>query len=118
MLTIKEKEYHRSRVAFAICDDSVLYLFNSDLGHKEWLVDGGILTEVEFDTTVRGFVKDNEFYFYVGDFKTDLKVEKEAKKYIKDICSALFLEIPKHVYCGMNKGKVGELWTPTKKVML
>lgn len=115
MCNAKEK-FHLERTAFAIVNKDILFMSNSKMGHKEWLVDGCILTESEFNSVTRGIIKDNKIYFYTGDFKTTQQVEEDALKYTKHICKCFEMPIPSTVYCGMKKGEIGTLWEPLKAI--
>jgi hypothetical protein len=118
MLTREEKTFHTKRIAFVIIDNMIHYLTKSELGHKEWLVDSGWMTQEQFDTLVRGYIQDNKFYFYKGDFITDMDVEFTAGRYLSQICSYLDIPIPDTVFCGVEKGKVGQPWKPIKTLRI
>lgn len=112
----EEMEFHKERIAFAIINKELLFLENSTMSHEQWLVETGIITNLEFDEITRGFVKDNEVYFYKGDFETSEKVEKDSLIYLNSVCVYCKIPIPNVVYCGMNKGAVGTLWTPIVEI--
>lgn len=114
----EEKLFHLNRVAFAIVNGEVLLLKNSELSHEEWLVNSGIVSKQEFESLTRGLVKNNNIYFYSGDFETSKTVEADATMYAEKICNMLNMDKPATVFCGMNKGKIGELWTPKKSIKL
>lgn len=116
MLTEDEKRFHKSRIAFAIINKDIYYLYDSELGHKEWLVESNMISLEQFKEIIRGFVKGQEIYFYRGDFITDKNLEKEAKEYVLKICYDLNIEVPDSICCGMTKGNIGEEWKPQKVI--
>ena len=67
--------------------------------------------ETVFNELVRGYVDDTGIYFYSGDFETNEYVEKTAKSWYSSI------DTNKPVYCGVNKGIVGERWIPIKRIV-
>ena len=110
----KEQQFHKERIAFLIINDSVLFLENSGMSHKEWFESLKIDT-VDFEQVVRGYVKDNNIVFYKGDFIYDDEVIKKAYEFYKHIMEKTHLHNA-DVYCGVQKGKVGEVWKFIKKL--
>lgn len=104
-----EKEFHTVRKAFAYYDGKLNWC-PSGLSHYEWLVDGGILQEAQFDDIVRGYTYNGAIYFYSGDFETNEYVEDIAKM----LCNSIDMTSP--VYCGLVKGKIGDQWEPIKRI--
>lgn len=127
MLTmdIKEKEalLHKSRIAFALVNDQMRYLTNSEMSHKEWLQLEFNISDEDFENIIRGTIKDNKIYFYIGsDFKTIEELESKAATLTKTICEEQNLQLPTEVYCGMIIGEIGQVWStihtikvPTRK---
>ncbi|MFL8710906.1 hypothetical protein Q3304_09070 [Clostridioides sp. GD02377] len=109
-----EKELHKSRIAFAILKDKIIYLANSEMSHKEWLITSKLIEEKEFNEIIRGYIKHNNIYFYKGDFLTDKSVENSALEYCFKIHKENNLKFPAKIYCGMQKGKIGIEWKPKK----
>ena len=115
MCNLKER-FNKERVAFAIIENNILFMSNSEMDDKEWLVKGNIVTESKFNSITRGLIKDNKIYFYTGDFKTNEQVENDALENIKHLCRALDILVPNIIYCGMKKGEIGTLWEPLKTI--
>lgn len=105
-----EQEFHNQRKAFAIFDDKLNWCPHG-LSHYQWLVEGRLFCETVFNELVRGYTDDTGIYFYSGDFETNEYVEKTAKSWYSSI------DTNKPVYCGVNKGIVGERWTPIKRIV-
>lgn len=118
MLTDVEKNFHKQRIAFVILDGKVYYLPNNEKSHEEWLVESQIVSRDKFNQVTRGFVKDGNIYFYKGDFETSLEVEDDAIAYTPTISDVLGILVPSVVYCGMNKGKIGEVWKPINEIRI
>lgn len=106
-----EKEFHSQRKAFAIVDMKLQWCEEA-LSHHEWLVKGGIISEEEFNDTIRGYVDKTGIYFYIGDFETSTMVEIIARAWMNHID----VNPSKPVYCGLIKGEVGERWKPIKRI--
>lgn len=111
-MNISVKKFHRERIAFAIINDKIYFLKNSEMSHKEWLVDSGILSEVFFRKIIRGYVLNNEIYFYKNDFDFNLEDKNESLKYLSEICRYCFLVGEIKLNFGVQKGKIGEQWKP------
>ncbi|HFL3696523.1 TPA: hypothetical protein ACG3QY_001633 [Clostridioides difficile] len=109
-----EKEFHKSRIAFAILQNKIIYLVNSEMSHKEWLITSKFIEEKEFNEIIRGYIKHNNIYFYKGDFLTDKSVESSASEYCFKIHKENNLKLPSKIYIGMQKGKIGDEWKPKK----
>lgn len=105
-----EKEFHKSRVAFIIYKGEIQYLAHSTFSHEEWCRSLGI-TDQEFSSLVRGYVRDNRIVYYQGDFAWNEEVLQTALSTYSQIASALCLE-DYSVYCGVKKGNVGSIWEP------
>ena len=108
-ILMTEQEFHNQRKAFAIFDDKLNWC-PLGLSHHEWLVDGGLFQEAVFNDIVRGYVVETGIYFYQGDFQTNQYVEDIAKSWYRTI------DTTKPVYCGVQKGEIGERWKPIKQI--
>lgn len=111
---MSEKEFHKSRIAFAILSNKIIYLVNSEMSHKEWLISSKFIEGNEFDEIVRGYIKYNNIYFYKGDFLTDKSLETTALEYCFKIHKENNLKLPSKIYCGLQKGQIGDEWKPQK----
>lgn len=107
-----EAQFHNSRRIFAIFDGKLNWCPDSGLSHHEWLVDRSIVCDMVFQDLVRGYEDDEGIYFYTGDFETSEYVEDVAKSWMNSISET------KPVYCGLEKGKVGDKWKPIKAIRL
>lgn len=114
MSKITEQEFHKSRVAFMIVENKIIYLENSTMSHIEWYLSLGYKKE-EFDNVVRGYYRNGEIVFYKADFIYDDEVIEKAKKVNNDI-KKYVNDKNANVYVGVKKGKVGELWEPELRI--
>lgn len=109
-----EKVFHKNRIAFLIKDDGIKYLKDSTFSHLEWCRKLGI-SESEYENIVRGYVYMGDIVYYYGDFKYDERVIDTALATYEEI--AKYAELKDYsVYCGVAKGKIGELWKPILKI--
>lgn len=114
------REFHMSRIMFAIKDD-MLYVHTdkTEMSHFEWFISlGWINAENEKDiinSVLRGYVDASGVYFYRGsDFNA---TEEDAKLFIRFL---IFLDdkvgidsnLP--VYAGVIKSNIGEKFKPKR----
>lgn len=114
MNKITEQEFHKSRIAFMLIENKIIYLENSSMSHFEWYISLGYKKE-QFKNIIRGYYKDGKIVFYKDDFTYDndvieiaKKINEEIKKYVNDRNA--------EVYVGVKKGKIGEIWEPELKI--
>lgn len=107
---MNEEEFHKSRVAFLFYRGDILYLTHSTYSHAMWCRSLGISDE-EFPSLVRGYVRENSIVYYQGDFSWNEHVVQVALSTYEKIASTLQLE-DYRVYCGVKKGEVGTIWEP------
>lgn len=105
------KNFHKSRVAFLIYNNKIMFLENSELSHFEWAKSIGI-SKMEFNELTRGYCYKANIIFYKGDFSYDKKVENDALKYCLDVLKHCNLKHAK-IYVGVRVG-VGKIWPPDK----
>lgn len=105
------KQFHKSRVAFLIYNNKIMFLENSELSHFEWAKSIGISKE-DFNDLTRGYCYKVNIIFYKGDFSYDKKVENDALKYCLDVLKHCNLKHAK-IYVGVRVG-VGKIWPPDK----
>lgn len=105
------KDFHKSRVAFLIYNNKIMFLENSEMSHFEWAKSIGI-SKMEFNELTRGYCYKANIIFYKGDFSYDKKVENDALKYCLDVLRHCKLTHAK-VYVGVKVG-VGKIWPPDK----
>lgn len=110
----EEQKFHKSRVAFMIIEDEIMYLSDSKLSHIEWYKSLNYDID-KFDTIVRGYYKEGRIVLYKGDFEYDDEVIVNAKKYANVIRTYVDDE-DAEVYVGVVKGNVGEVWPPKMKI--
>lgn len=105
------KNFHKSRVAFLIYNNKIMFLENSEMSHFEWAKSIGISKE-DFNSLTRGYCYKANIIFYKGDFSYDKKVENDALKYCLDVLKHCNLKHAK-IYVGVRVG-VGKIWPPDK----
>ena len=110
----KNDKFHMSRTAFIILDNSIEYLRNSSLSHKEWCKNLNIDDET-FNSIVRGYITKNNMFYYMGNFECNDTVIKVAKETHEQIAIDNCLKRYK-IFCGVKKGKVGEVWKPLLQI--
>lgn len=110
------KLFHKSRIAFMIINDEVLYLVNSTKSHIEWFETLN-LNSLDFNEIVRGYVRENLIVFYKGDFEYDEKVYEHADWFSNKIIDDLGVDNPL-IYVGVKKGDIGEIWEPMNRIEL
>jgi UDP-N-acetylmuramate-alanine ligase len=110
----KEKEFHKSRIAFMIIQNQIMYLSDSTMSHLEWFESLELPNE-NFNDIVRGYVKNGKIIYYKGDFEYDEDVLNVAKS----TCNQIMEETGSYgfkVYAGVTKGEIGLEWEPTVEV--
>lgn len=111
----KEEQFHLSRAMFAILPSGEFVSLNSDArGHKEWLAKDYGISDEQFETIVRGYVKGSQIIGYKGsDFKHDQEVVDAMTLHLKDIIRLLPpITTVVNLYSGVTVGEVGEEWQP------
>lgn len=111
---MNEEIFHTKRVAFLILGDEIKYLKNSTLSHFEWCKELGISKDI-YDSLVRGYAYNGDIVYYTGEFKYDERVINTALNTYQKIANHLDMK-DYSVYCGVLKGKVGEIWKPILKI--
>ena len=100
-----------NKVLFMILGNSVQYLENSTMDHREWYESLGYDNKY-FDTIIRGYVMDNKIVFFKGpNFNYDDSVIKAACAYgprIRQHLNNPTLE----VCCGILISSYGAKWEP------
>lgn len=109
-----EESFHTQRVAFIIVEGEIKYLRDSKMSHKEWCDTLGISDEY-FDTMIRSYIYNGDIVYYYGDFKYDERTINVATDTYEKIAADNGM-INYSVYCGVQKGKPGELWPPILKI--
>ncbi|MFH1728656.1 MAG: hypothetical protein ABIA04_09590 [Pseudomonadota bacterium] len=109
------KDFHCKRRMFAIVDNQLFIApEKSTLSHAEWFIEKGFIRDQNdkvFDEIVRGFVENNEIYFYVGyDFSINEKAEKIFFKHLENLKFILKLSDTSKVYGGMIKQEKPGKW--------
>lgn len=109
-----EINFHKERIAFIIYNNEIKYLENSSMSHEEWCTSLGIDNNT-FMKLVRGYIMNNEIVYYQGDFEYNEEVINTCIDTYEQIASYNNL-VDYSVYCGVLKGKIGEVWKPILKV--
>ena len=108
------RKFHKSRIAFMIIDNEIMFLEHSTMSHYEWYTSLKYKKE-DFKNIVRGYIIDSRAVFYKGDFSYDDEVIKKAKEYGELIKKKYKLKKLK-VSVGLKEGKIGEAWSSIKKI--
>ena len=108
------KNFHKSRVAFLIYNNKIMFLENSEMSHFEWAKSIGISKE-DFNSLTRGYCYKANIIFYKGEFSYDYRNSIKIKlliNYCLDVLRHCKLTHAK-VYVGVKVG-VGKIWPPDK----
>ncbi len=102
------KEFHIERVMFYVWNGHVIIAPKNDSrGHKEFISNQEI-----YDKCVRGYYTSLKLVVYTGG--DDFKMVETAKlqKIIPLLIEALNTPKGTHIYNGVKKGKLGDVWEP------
>lgn len=118
----KEKEYHKSRLAFYIDEDYRVNFCEEPLSHVEWFKKLGLIDSLEdlrFERILRGNIRKDKIEFYIGKSFNSINIADDkmiklanivltnaaikGKKYYTD-------SIKIKVCNGVLIGKPGQLW--------
>lgn len=106
-------KFHTQRVAFLIINNSILFLKNSPMSHREWFAT--LSLNIDFDEIVRWYFFENKIIFYKADCLFDKMVIIAAKKFYPIIQKELGLENPE-IWVGIKKDSDINPWPPVKQL--
>lgn len=109
-----EISFHKDIIAFVVYNNEIKYLKDSMLSYEAWCDTLGI-DKVSFNKLIRGYIMNNEIIYYQGDFEYNEEVINTCVDTYETIAKDNNL-VNYSVYCGVVKGKVGEIWKPILKV--
>lgn len=109
----KEEDFHKSRIIFAVIDNSVHWT-DEPLSHDEWLSGEYNITEEEFENIPRGYIRKEQntvkIICYEGKkFEKTLITNKQLKALFM-IADIQFYYDTIEIYNGVEVGEVGEVW--------
>lgn len=111
----KEKEFHKSRVAFAILHNGTYVITkNDEREHLVWLSEDYGISNEEFETIIRGYIRPGKIMFYKSSDFTPIENEEILLDYIEKYIGITALQnFGAGVYTvanGVIKGNIGEEW--------
>lgn len=111
----KAAEFHKSRIAFAILSNGEYVITkNDEREHIVWLREDYDISDEEFETLVRGYIKPGKIMFYKSSSFSPIKDERLLLKYIEEYIGITVLQNFKEgiysVSNGVKIGKIGEEW--------
>lgn len=111
----KEKEFHKSRVAFAILHNGTYVITkNDEREHLVWLSEDYGISNEEFETIIRGYIKPGKIMFYKSSNFTPIENEEILLDYIEKYIGITTLQNFGAGYYivsnGVIKGNIGEEW--------
>lgn len=111
----KAAEFHKSRIAFAIFNNGTYVITkNDEREHLVWLREDYGISDEEFETLIRGYIKPGKIMFYKSSSFLPIENEELLLKYIRNCIGITVLQNFKAgiytVSNGLNIGKIGEEW--------
>lgn len=114
--TSSDKFIRKHLIGFVLHNGTIRILFDKNINHYKWLVESNIVTESEFCNLTLGHIGKDKVYFYASNYKTNSKVEQDAKRAILTLDDVFNLEHIKYYYCGIENMKREEQCTPIKTI--
>lgn len=120
-LTPEEKLYveafHQSRVAFAFLKDGTCALNVKDKReHKVYLKEDFGVSEEEFETLTRGYIKSGRIVFYKTlNFLPVENLSTEVLKTVSEKAFTFFGSGKYEIWNGIQVGQLGQEWPPVQK---
>mgnify|MGYP006348243987 CR=1 FL=1 len=107
-----ERNYHESRIMFAILNNNLHYLDGDKRGHLEWLRNDFNITDGEFNEITRGYIRNGTIAVYKG-FKFSAVSKKSLINTINLIIREFNLDLNEYIiFNGVLVGNIGEIWKP------
>ena len=104
-----------NRILFMILNDTVLYLSQSPMDHREWYHSLGYDPQA-FEQVIRGYIMEGKIIYFRGmNFNYDQEVIQAARRFSPKIrrdvqCPSL------EVYCGIVIPSPGAKWEPVVRI--
>lgn len=114
-----EETYHKSRIMFAFINDELKYSLNDKRDHQKWLEEDYNIDKEEFETLIRGYIKDFTVVIYKSSSFLPLDYSELTKERIEkliDLCRKTCKPGNYKFYTGVHIGNVGEIWKPIKSI--
>lgn len=114
-----EKKYHKSRIMFAFVNNKLEFAIDDERDHQHWLSDVFSIDPTEFETLIRGYIKDFTILLYKSSSFLPLNDEEitvKLKNSLFNLASINSVEGVYTVYTGVKIGKIGEVWPPIKEL--
>ena len=107
-----ERNYHESRIMFAILNNNIHYLDGDKRGHLEWLRNDFNITDSEFNEITRGYIRDGTIAVYKG-FEFSAVSKKSLINTVNLIIREFNLDLNEYIiFNGVLVGNIGEIWKP------
>lgn len=107
-----ERNYHESRIMFAILNNNIHYLDGDKRGHLEWLRNDFNITDGEFNEITRGYIRDGTIAVYKG-FEFSAVSKKSLINTVNLIIREFNLDLNEYIiFNGVLVGNIGEIWKP------
>ena len=110
-----ERNYHESRIMFAVLNNNIHYLDGDKRGHLEWLRNDFNITDSEFNEITRGYIRNGTIAVYKG-FEFSAVSKKSLINTVNLIIREFSLDLNKYtIFNGVLVGNIGEIWKPLIK---
>ena len=115
---IRASNFHKSRKAFAIIDNKVIFnnTLDDDRDHQHWLKDAFDIDIDKFEITPRGYLRPDRIQLFVGSAFSSIDTSElsiENLEILLDKHMELYGYCDKvPVYNGVHIGKIGDIWEP------
>ena len=107
-----ERNYHESRIMFAILNNNIHYLDGDKRGHLEWLRNDFNITDSEFNEITRGYIRNGTIAVYKG-FEFSAVSKKSLINTVNLIIREFNLDLNEYtIFNGVLVGNIGEIWKP------
>ena len=107
-----ERNYHESRIMFAVLNNNIHYLNGDKRGHLEWLRNDFNITDSEFNEITRGYIRDGTIAVYKG-FEFSAVSKKSLINTVNLIIREFNLDLNEYIiFNGVLVGNIGEIWKP------
>lgn len=115
-------EFHKSRIAFAIISKhgggyDIAMNIKDAREHRIYLKEDYNISNEEFETLTRGYIKQGKLMFYISSSFNPVKKELITEQLIKDLLLIAKEEFGNGEYIignGLKVGEPGEEWRPQK----
>lgn len=114
--TQAEIEFNKSRIIWAVVHGELYWIYTS-LNIQEWLENEFNISSEDFELTLRGYIRkyDNDTVDIVSYQGKEFRASKPNESIMRKLEWITSLEFKCNTinwYCGVEKGKPGEIWKP------